>query len=304
MFSSTKIDGNALTILQRDGGPITLGGFESQNVNGLKATVTPAEGQGAVSVLEEYAATSTANAKGTPAVTTTSVIKLNGLNDLISLSVSDGKNNYSLDATAVDTNNQASTQNFANQLNKALGASTIKASMDTNGKIYLTDTTGGKIILTGFNSGRGLDAVWQPESGQGASVNLGSSYAGGTTSDPSVVQGTSQGTSVGGGTSSVKQISVLSQKSSSDALKVIDSALTYVNSERAKLGAVENRLTHTVDNLTNIVTNTAASKSRIMDTDYAAETTELARAQIIQQAATAMLAQANQQPQSVLALLK
>ena len=85
---------------------------------------------------------------------------------------------------------------------------------------------------------------------------------------------------------------------------VIDSALTYVNAERAKLGAVENRLTHTIDNLTNIVTNTQASKSRITDTDYAQETSKLARAQIIQQAATAMLAQANQQPQTVLALLK
>jgi len=80
--------------------------------------------------------------------------------------------------------------------------------------------------------------------------------------------------------------------------------LAYVNHERSNLGAIENRLTHTIDNLTNIVTNTAASKSRIMDTDYAAETSSLARAQIIQQAATAMLAQANQQPQSVLALLK
>jgi len=297
-----QINGSALTILQRDGGPITLGGFESENVNGLKASVTPAEGQGAVTVLEQYAATAAVNAKGTPATTTSSVIKLNGLNDLISLSVSDGNNQYSLSATAVDTNNQASTQNFANQLNKALGSSTIKASMDTNGKIYLTDTTGGKIVLTSFTSGRGLDAVWQPESGQGESVNIGSSYSGGFSSVSN--DGNSSGPVVGGGTTSVKQISVLSQKSSNDALKVIDSALTYVNSERAKLGAIENRLSHTVDNLTNIVTNTAASKSRIMDTDYAAETTELARAQIIQQAATAMLAQANQQPQSVLALLK
>jgi flagellin len=77
-----------------------------------------------------------------------------------------------------------------------------------------------------------------------------------------------------------------------------------VNNERSKLGAVENRLTHTIDNLTNVVTNTAASRSRIVDTDYATETTELARSQIIQQAATAMLAQANQSAQGVLSLLK
>jgi len=299
-----KIDGAAITVYQRDGGPIEISNFEGP-ANGLKATLTPGAGQGDVSVIQNYGINATANSEGTKATTTTAVLQLNGLNDLISLSVSDGVNNYSLAATAVDTNSLSSTQALAKDLNKALGNSTIKASMDTNGKIYLTDTTGGAITLTSFSSGRGLEGVWSPEAGQGATVNLGSSYAGDvgglTPQDPSVPPG---GPLVGGGTTSVKQISVLTQAGSNKALAVIDSALTYVNSERAKLGAIENRLTHTVDNLTNIVTNTAASKSRIMDTDYAAETTELARAQIIQQAATAMLAQANQQPQSVLALLK
>jgi flagellin len=70
------------------------------------------------------------------------------------------------------------------------------------------------------------------------------------------------------------------------------------------LGASSNRLTHAADNLANISANTSASRSRILDTDYAQATTELARTQIIQQAATAMLAQANQQPQSVLSLLQ
>jgi flagellin len=70
------------------------------------------------------------------------------------------------------------------------------------------------------------------------------------------------------------------------------------------MGAKINRLTYTADNLMNISTNTAASRSRIMDTDYAQATTELARSQIIQQAATAMLAQANQAPQNVLSLLR
>ena len=70
------------------------------------------------------------------------------------------------------------------------------------------------------------------------------------------------------------------------------------------MGAKINRLTYAADNLTNISTNTSASRSRIMDADYAQSTTELARSQIIQQAATAMLAQANQAPQSVLSLLK
>jgi flagellin len=114
--------------------------------------------------------------------------------------------------------------------------------------------------------------------------------------------GTGASASTGG--ISVKQISVATQDGATKALSVIDKAISYVNTERSKLGAVVNRLTHTVDNLANIVTNTEASRSRIKDTDYASETAELARTQIIQQAATAMLAQANQAPQSVLALLR
>ena len=73
---------------------------------------------------------------------------------------------------------------------------------------------------------------------------------------------------------------------------------------RSSIGAFINRLNYAADNLTNIATNTTASRSRIMDTDYAQATSELAKRQILQQAATAMLAQANQQQASVLSLLQ
>jgi flagellin len=88
------------------------------------------------------------------------------------------------------------------------------------------------------------------------------------------------------------------------AIGIIDTALTTVNTKRADFGAAINRLEYTADNLANVSQNTSASRSRILDADYASETTELARTQIIQQAGTAMLSQANQQAQSVLALLK
>jgi flagellin len=88
------------------------------------------------------------------------------------------------------------------------------------------------------------------------------------------------------------------------AITHIDDAITTVDTYRSTLGAMVNRLNYAADNLTNVSTNTAASRSRIMDTDYAAATTELARSQIIQQAATAMLAQANQSPSAVLSLLQ
>ena len=89
-----------------------------------------------------------------------------------------------------------------------------------------------------------------------------------------------------------------------NTIKQLDNALARVSSHRATLGATINRLEYAVDNLANVSQNTAASRSRILDADYASESTELARTQIIQQAGTAMLAQANQQAQSVLALLK
>ncbi len=90
----------------------------------------------------------------------------------------------------------------------------------------------------------------------------------------------------------------------SKVMVVTDLAIERVSAQRATFGAISNRLEHAIDNLTNVKTNTEASRSRILDTDYAASTSELARTQIIQQAATAMLAQANQLPQTVLALLQ
>ena len=90
----------------------------------------------------------------------------------------------------------------------------------------------------------------------------------------------------------------------SKSITEIDVVIGDVSSQRATFGAVSNRLTHAVDNLTNVKTNSEAARSRVLDTDYASATSELARTQIIQQAGTAMLAQANALPQTVLALLQ
>jgi len=89
-----------------------------------------------------------------------------------------------------------------------------------------------------------------------------------------------------------------------NAIAQLDTAIAAIDTYRADLGAKVNRLQYAADNLTNMSTNQAASRSRILDTNYAQATTELARTQIIQQAATAMLAQANQEPSSVLKLLQ
>ena len=97
---------------------------------------------------------------------------------------------------------------------------------------------------------------------------------------------------------------VITGTSQSTTLGYIDTAITRVNSHRATLGAMVNRLEFAVDNLNNISTNTSISRSRVMDTNYAEETSKLARTQIIQQAAIAVLAQANQHQKMVLSLLE
>ncbi|MEI6415288.1 MAG: flagellin, partial [Pseudomonadota bacterium] len=88
------------------------------------------------------------------------------------------------------------------------------------------------------------------------------------------------------------------------ALSALDNALQSIDSNRASLGAVQNRLTSTIASLTNTSDNLSASRSRIQDADFASETAALSRSQVLQQAGMAMLSQANQQPQQVLALLR
>jgi flagellin len=111
-------------------------------------------------------------------------------------------------------------------------------------------------------------------------------------------------TAIDATTLSAGSLDLTTQSGAQSAITSIDAAIKSIDTIRAGFGAKINRLTYAADNLANVAQNTAASRSRVLDTDYAAATTELAKTQIIQQAATAMLAQANQQPQSVLSLLK
>lgn len=113
-------------------------------------------------------------------------------------------------------------------------------------------------------------------------------------------------TGTGNGTGfSVTSASIVDGASkAADAITAVDNALQKVASERASLGATQQQLESTVRNLANVAENTAAAQGRIMDTDYAAETANLTKAQILQQAATSILAQANAQPQAVLSLLQ
>jgi len=111
--------------------------------------------------------------------------------------------------------------------------------------------------------------------------------------------GSSKGNLGGIATSNIKTLAA-----SNTSIAALDTAIAAVNTGRSKMGATINVLQYAVDNLANVSLNATASRSRVEDTDYSSVTTELARTQIIAQAATAMLAQANQIPQTVLSLLK
>ena len=99
-------------------------------------------------------------------------------------------------------------------------------------------------------------------------------------------------------------LSIATLTGASAALASVDSAITIIDSKRADLGAIQNRFQATIRNLSNIVENVSSARSRIKDTDFAKETAELTRSQILQQASTTILSQANQRPQSALSLLQ
>lgn len=106
------------------------------------------------------------------------------------------------------------------------------------------------------------------------------------------------------GTGSINNIDISTAAGAQKAIGVIDKAIDQVSSTRSQMGAINNRLEFTINNLANVSEKTSAARSRIVDADFAAETAAMSRAQVLQQAATAMLAQSNARPQQVLSLLK
>ena len=208
-------------------------------------------------------------------------------------------------STVVDISNTTSTSKFVEAVEDAILGSISKSLWIRMAMSSLDEMTVGKLFFNPLPLQLEKPVVdsrkWSRDSvaldGTGSiplTVNLTSNSTGSSNYSPVS----------GGGNQAIAEISVTTQDGASTAIGAIDSALAYVQAERSNLGSIQNRLTHTIDNLSNIVTSTSAAQSRIRDTDYAKETSELARTQIIQQAATAMLAQANQQPQLVLQLLQ
>ena len=176
-------------------------------------------------------------------------------------------------------------------------------------KVENTDAAGaGKALATHINAKIGETGILAEADATGA-LTL-TSVKDSVKADGTLVQLASTGgvTVAGNTTVPAKQyadkIDVSTVKGAQQAMEVVDKALGAINSTRADLGAIQNRFTSVVANLQTSSENLSASRSRIKDTDFAKETAELTRTQILQQAGTAMLAQANQVPQGVLSLLR
>ena len=198
------------------------------------------------------------------------------------------------------------------------GGSGLSVSKNNNGTIDVVSATGATIKFTGA-----ANVTVQPRSAVDANDdNIGDLVGGATATGTAqfavgYVKLTSPNQySVSGGATAeitgeatgvldkVSDVDVSTVFGAQKAIDVIDSAISFIDSQRAQLGAVQNRFENTISNLQNISENASAARSRIKDTDYAAETSELTKNQILQQAGTAILAQANQLPQAVLSLLQ
>jgi flagellin len=204
-------------------------------------------------------------------------------------------------------------------LNKYTGQTGVTASAYGNG-IQLTAADGRNISISSDGAASALGLTGVAMGSDGTSATAQTYYSGVTLSSGKAIDiksgsegdvanlnklGFQQGT-YGGADNALKiaNIDVSTTQGATDAINAIDAAISTVSENQSKAGAYQNRLTQIVNNLTTMNTNMSSARSQIQDADYGTETTNLAKAQIISQAATAMLAQANQSSQSVLSLLK
>lgn len=255
------------------------------------------------------------------AITSTTDLRINGV--LV------GKSDNSsviINGRTLNLSSSTSLSGVVSTIN-AGGVNSVAASTDADGNFYLTSAGGADItvedssgfitnIESTYDSGAAaIGAVGTGGTGEtikgritlssatGADIRVESlaSTSGDRTSALNLIGMAAQGgssTLVGGA------LQITTASSASSAISIIDSAIDKLSLNRADVGAFQNRLTSAVDNLTSWQTNLSTSRGRIVDADYAKTTTELARQQIIQQAAQAMLVQANMDPRTVLALLK
>ena len=289
---TARIDPNNSTavILERDDGKqIKITDFSS--TGSATALFSPSSGQGNSTVLNDnsFAASATATSAGL-ADATNATLKF-AADDFAEFQISSGDAVATVRRSATDSaNNGALILAEVNRALSAAGITEITASASASAasnstSLVFTRADGGKIDINNFKTDGATTASFTPTTGQGAAKIL--------DDDGGLANGTA-----------VSQLGLTSVDAALEAVTVLDNAMQQINNERSKLGAISNRLDHTISNLGNVVINTEASQSRIQDADFAKVTGDLTKAQIMSQAATAMLAQANASKQGVLSLLQ
>ncbi|WP_165726940.1 flagellin, partial [Pseudoalteromonas sp. SA25] len=237
-----------------------------------------------------------------------------------------GALSFKLNGSVISANPSSGTDMaaIASAVNERSGETGISAAVSEAGKMILTDESGDDIEITDFKggaSGAGTIVVTGVDYDGTTSATTGITLTGGG-ADKAVTAGTvrlsstqafsvtSGDTTLGANTTgdvstldNVGKMNIETQAGSQNALDVIDGAIAMIDSQRADLGAVQNRFGHTISNLANISENVSASRSRIQDTDFATETAQMTKNQILQQAGTSILSQANQIPQAAISLL-
>ena len=284
---NSKSSQTGVTATADSNGVVTLSALDGRNIT-VSTTTAGGTATGLITTVAGNAATHSSGATG--------AFTINGVQ---------------IDAQAFRTDVNTSIADLALQINTKTSLTGVTASASSAAlTLTIASGDGRGIILDGTFTNTGLAASSTTST---ATVKLGTFNSGGITLAGSaglLSTGLTSGTTATVPTSSgtfgagVAAVDLTSVANSQAALTTLDSAIDQITNSRASMGAYQNRLTATITNLETTSMNMQASRSRILDTDYAKETTNLAKSQIITQAATAMLAQANQSAQSVLALLK
>ena len=296
-----------------------VGGSATNNGIGAETDLTITTSAGTTSPIS-YAANASADAIATAINNAASGIGVSAVasnsTTLSGLSaggtVSFTLNGQNVSAAVTDQNDLSNLVSAINGVASTSGVTATFTSTSSKNSITLTTTDGRNIGLGTFANGTAgnqtisLGGTTLTEGGTVAAVKTGTVAL---TSSKGAISTAGANTDVFAGAvsnssfSAVAALDLSTASGASSALSVIDSALAQINSGRADLGAVQNRFQATIGNLETMSENLSASRSRILDADFAKETAALSRAQVLQQAANAMVAQANQMPQQVLQLL-
>lgn len=231
-----------------------------------------------------------------------------------------GQNSTAVSISATVTNASDLTA-IADAINSVAGTTNITAQLSSDkASVTLKNADGHDISIKNTHASLTFDMTGLQEDGSTASGAAGTVAVGtsGTVGGNVILESSKSfsavdsaagvkvfgTTSVASSLSAVSSVDIATQKGALDALAVVDGALSFIADTRADLGAIQNRFNSTISNLQNVSQNITAARSRIIDADFAEETANLSRSQILQQAGTAMLAQANASTQNVLSLLR